>query len=88
MEIFGCSPDIPLAGLSVLTCGDFFQLPPIKERLLDSDFNDAMLNISHPWRYFKIAELTELMRQRGDQTLIDLLNNVRVGILKKQMKKN
>ena len=30
---------------------------------------------------FKIAELTEVMRQRSYQALINLLNNIRVGIL-------
>lgn len=40
-----------------------------------------MLNILHCWRYFKIAELTEVMRQRGDQIFIDLLNNIRIGVV-------
>ena len=44
-----------------------------------SEFKDEMLNISHCWRYFKIAELSEVMRQRGDPTFIDLLNNIRIG---------
>ena len=28
---------------------------------------------------FKLAELTEVMRQKGDDTFIDLLNNVRTA---------
>ena len=59
--------------------GDFYQLPPIQYRPVYVEFDDGMLNISHSWRLFKIAELTEVMRQRGDQTLITLLNNVRTG---------
>ena len=38
-----------------------------------------MLSLDHCWKYFKIAELTEVMRQKGDQIFIDLLNNIRVG---------
>ena len=29
VEIFGYSPDIPFAGISVIECRDFYQLPPI-----------------------------------------------------------
>ena len=79
VEIFDCSPDIPFAGMSVIACGDFFQLPPIQQRPLYANFDDVMLNISHCWRLFKIAELTEVMRQRSDQELITLLNNIRTG---------
>ena len=27
VEIFGCSPNIPFAGVSLILCGDFYQLP-------------------------------------------------------------
>ena len=79
VEIFGCSPDIPFAGISVIACGDFYQLPSIQQRPVYAKFDDVMLNISHCWRLFKIAELTELMRQRGDWELITLLINIRTG---------
>ena len=29
MKIFGCNKIIPFAGVSVLVCGDLFQLPPV-----------------------------------------------------------
>ena len=79
VEIFGCSPDIPFAGISVITSGDLYQLPPIQQRHIYAKFDDVILNISHCWRLFKIAEVTEVMRQRGDQELITLLNNIRTG---------
>ena len=80
VEIFGCSPEVPFAGISIIVCGDFYQLPPIQARSVFADYKDAMLNICHPWQCFKIAELTEVMRQRGDQKLIDLLNSIRIGV--------
>ena len=79
VEIFGCSPDIPFAGISVTACGDFYQLLPIQQRSVYAKFDDVMLNISHCWRLFKIAELTEVMRQRGDKELITLVNNIRTS---------
>ncbi|XP_057299096.1 uncharacterized protein LOC130629775 [Hydractinia symbiolongicarpus] len=80
-EIFGCADDIPFAGISVIACGDFYQLPPIQARPVYAEYKDALLNLLHCWKHFKIAELTEVMRQRGDQHLIELLNNIRVGKL-------
>ncbi|XP_057290277.1 uncharacterized protein LOC130612964 [Hydractinia symbiolongicarpus] len=80
-DIFGCSDDFPFAGISVIACGDFYQLPPIHARPIYADYKDVLLNVSHCWKYFKIAKLTEVMRQRGDQCLIKLLNNITVGKL-------
>ena len=79
LEISGCSPDIPFGGISVIACRDFYQLPFIQQRPVYARFHNVMLNISHCWRLFKIAELTEVMRQGGDQELITLLNNIRTG---------
>lgn len=31
------------------------------------------------WRHFRIAELTKVMRQKGDNSLIDLLNKIRIA---------
>ena len=31
------------------------------------------------WYLFKMAELTEVLRQRGDTRLIEMLNKIRVG---------
>ena len=36
---------------------------------------------------FKLAELTEVMRQKGDDTFIDLLNNVRTASINVQDEK-
>ena len=73
----------PFADVSIITCGDFYQLPPIRALPVYAKFtgDQAILNMDHIWRTFKIGELTEVMRQRGDKVFIDLLNNVRVGIV-------
>ena len=63
----------------MITCGDFYQLPPIQQRPVYAKFDDVMLNISHCWRLFKVAELTEVISQRGAQEFITLLNNIRTG---------
>ena len=46
-----------------------------------ADFRDPMLNLNHPWKLFELCELDEVMRQRGDERFIDLLNNIRIGKL-------
>ena len=83
IEIFGCVSDFhkPFAGISVVLVGDLYQLPPVLQRPVYAEFHNELLNISRLWRNFKMCELSEVMRQKGDSTLIDLLNNVRLGIV-------
>ena len=78
-EVFGTSEELPFAGLPVISCGDFYQLPPINKRPIFAEYKDAMLNISPLWRLFRMIELTEVMRQKGDDVFIQLLNKVRIG---------
>ena len=79
VQIFGSSPDVSFAGISVIVFGDLYQLTPIKQRAVYAEYNHAWLNISPLWRLFEMAELHEVMRQRGDVTFIDLLNRVRIA---------
>ena len=81
IEIFGCADEIPFAGLTVIAVGDFYQLPPVQQRPVYAEYKDAWLNLVHPWKLFRIVELVEVMRQRGDSELIDLLNKVRTADL-------
>ena len=78
-EIFGTLEDTPFSGISILAFGDFYQLPPINARPVYGEYKDPLLNIAPLWRLFKMGELTEVMRQKGDIVFIDLLNAVRVG---------
>ena len=83
LEIFGCLSNAPFAGKSVLVCGDLYQLPPVRAKpifMFDgfSTLFQGVLSMDL-WRNFKIAELTEVMRQKDDLVFINLLNKVRVG---------
>ena len=78
-EIFGSINDKPFAGISVITIGGFFQLPPVGERPVYADYKNNWKNFESLWKLFKIFELTEVMRQRGNAEFIHLMNNVRIG---------
>ena len=43
------------------------------------EYKNPLLNVAPLWRLFKMGELTEVMRQKGDSVFIDLLNKVRTG---------
>jgi len=54
--------------------------PPIRASSVFSlEGRDKMICIFKLWHLFKLAELTESMRQKGDNSFIDLLNNIRIG---------
>ena len=79
IEIFDKVNGEPFAGLTVITVGDFFQLPPVGGKPVYAEYKNNWQNFEALWKIFKIFELTEVMRQRGDSQLIDLLNNVRTA---------
>ena len=54
VEIFGCSNDNPIAGLTVIFSGDFSQLPPIQARTIYADYKDTWQILVHVWKLFKI----------------------------------
>ena len=41
----------------------------------------SLISVFKLWHNFKLAELTETMRQKGDSDFIDLLNEIRIGEL-------
>ena len=71
----------PFGGMSIICVGDLLQLPPVGQRAVFSDPSDEMAAIyGSLWKtHFKIIELTEVQRQKGDQSFADLLNRMRVG---------
>ena len=83
LDIFACSSNIPFAGKPVLVCGDLYQLPPVRAKpiFLFDETQSLMQGVISMdlWNNFKIAELTEVMRQKDDVAFIHLLNKVRVG---------
>ena len=66
-------------GVAVISVGDFFQLPPVKQSKSERLFNGASGNPFDIWNdLFKSVELKEVMRQGDDQPFADLLNSIRI----------
>lgn len=78
--------DLPFGGIQVIMVGDFFQLPPVvvgvenqqmKEYGWTSPFafhSKAFINGN-----FKVFFLEEVLRQKGDNKFIELLDRARIG---------
>lgn len=69
----------PFGGVCVIAVGDFYQLPPVKQRKDERLYKE---NMSYPIDYwidlFKVIELKEIMRQKGDLSFAKILNSLRV----------
>ena len=72
--------EVLIGGLNVIAVGDFFQLPPVRDKFVFQDGRGYNQCSTHLWRNeFKLLELTQNMRQRGDTEYYDILNRVRIG---------
>ena len=65
----------PFGNVSILAVGDFYQLPPVLGHPVYSEYSD----IPDFWmKYFKVFELTEIMRQKDDALFASFLNRLRI----------
>lgn len=78
--------DEPFGGVSVLACGDLFQLPPVvkeyEEKIIFDKYDSIYFFSAHSFQEFtqpKFFELTKSFRQEDDNDFYDLLNNIRLG---------
>ncbi|CUM56142.1 unnamed protein product [Debaryomyces fabryi] len=80
----------PFGGIQLIVCGDFYQLPPVnkvkptKQMSIDGlDFIEESIFAfeSQAWKDSIRCTiiLKEVFRQKGDQTFIDMLNDMRNG---------
>lgn len=78
-EIFATPNSTLFAGISIIAVGDLYQLPPIRQKPIFADYKNDALNLCHPWHCFKMIELDEIMRQKGDLKFTELLNRCRTA---------
>ena len=71
-EIFGSANNEPFAGIAVISVGNFFQLQQVGERPVYATYKNTWHKFESLWKYFRIFELTEVMRQCGVSQLINL----------------
>lgn len=79
--------DKPFGGIQVIAFGDFFQLPPIvnkedRQAMQAAGWRSEFAFDAHCTQGFKKLELTEVLRQKGDDKFIDLLHAARTGDIK------
>lgn len=78
--------DKPFGGVQVVMVGDFFQLPPVVTREEVVQLKDA--GYASPFAFdakvfaenFKVIFLNEVLRQKGDNSFLEILDTVRVGM--------
>lgn len=73
-EVRGCRSK-PFGGIQIILTGDFFQLPPVSLSSCGFAFESPAWNNAA----VKMVELQTVVRQSGDQTFVNLLNQIRLG---------
>lgn len=80
--------DVPFGGIQLVLSGDFFQLPPVSKTQYNADGtahkDDAMFAFeSDAWNECIKSSiiLEEVFRQKGDEKFIEMLNDMRNGLV-------
>ena len=80
-EIFSPKQNIPFGGKLVLVCRDLYQLPPAQAKAVfmfdETEISEEILML-YLWHKFKLAEITQIVRQKDDTVFIELLNKITV----------
>lgn len=78
----------PFGGIQIVACGDFYQLPPVNKPETLQDGTEVKKESifafeSSAWNETIESSiiLKEVFRQKGDQKFIDMLNDMRTGIV-------
>lgn len=76
--------DLPFGGAQVICVGDFFQLPPVVVReenvqLRNAGYISPFMFDSLASKDFTILQLNEVLRQKGDNSFMELLDSARFG---------
>ena len=72
--------EIHFGGLNIIAVGDFYQLPPVRDRFIFQNGKGYTQGSTHLWReLFTVIELTANMRQRNDTCYSEILNRIRTG---------
>ncbi len=68
----------PFGGVQMVLCGDFFQLPPVSRQ---GEPDTRFIYQSESWKEanFTICYLSEQFRQKDDDTVLSILNEIRRG---------
>lgn len=76
--------DLPFGGAQVIAVGDYFQLPPVTVEYENVEirqfYKSPFAFDSHVWKNnFRTIQLTQVLRQKGDDAFIRLLDVARSG---------
>ena len=87
LQRFGPHPNLPFGGVQVVLVGDLFQLPPVvleseQEFFATTYESQYFFSATHyEPQDFPAVQLTTVFRQVGDTQFVDLLNQVREGVM-------
>ena len=73
--------DLIFGGVNIIAIGDLYQLKPVMGQFIFEDYsrNYEPLATNLGTEYFKIYNLTQIMRQKDDKKFAQLLNRLQTG---------